>query len=247
MASLALSFSELYNAVSKFLGTHGDSGPTGTALTDAKDTVYSGYRRFLTSYDWTFLKPYDKIITVSGTWEYELPTDFSSMAGTFQYSANSVYPPLEERSVDEIVDFKAVNDYSSYPEFFAIRTGRYHKETGMNYEVIFFPKPNAAYTFSYRYNRMVDKLVNDADIPIGGAEMSELIKQMCLAEAESSQDEKLDTQEKKVAFLFEAAIKRDNKRRPKTLGYNAGGQRLSAWEIARGSYRVNDVVYDTSS
>ncbi|MHC4891454.1 MAG: phage adaptor protein [Planctomycetota bacterium] len=243
MATLQLTFSELYNAVSKFLGTYGSSGPSGTDLTDAKDAVHGGYRRFLNAYNWSFLRPYQTLTTVSGTWIYELPSDFSGIIGTFQFSDDDAYPPLEERSVDIVMDSRTVNDSTTYPEIYAIRPGKYSKETGQTWEVLFYPAPDAAYTLNYRYNIMPEKLSDDNDLHIGGPEVSECLKAFCLAKAELEKDEVSGVQEGEAIKLLSEAITQDNFKRPKTLGYNSDGGGMSAWEVARGSYRLNDVEY----
>src|SRR3990167_3239223 len=106
MPSLQLSFSELYNAVSKYAGTYGSPGVSGTDLTDAKDMVNAAYRRLLLSHNWTFLTPTRQISTVSGTWQYELPADFVRIKSTFRYSSADAYPPLRERMYEQIEEFR---------------------------------------------------------------------------------------------------------------------------------------------
>ena len=246
MASLALTFKELYDEVSKFLGTAGSAGtPSGTNLTDAKDIVHAAYREFLGTYDWSFLKRYDRIITVSGTWEYELPDDFSHILGTFQFDSNIAYPPLEERSLDFIMDMRNVNSYSSYPEYYAYRPGHYTKELGQKHEVIFYPTIDAAYTLHYVYKLMPEKLSTDSDLHIGGVDVTECLKQFCLAKAESEDEDNLGVQSQKVQSLLQQAINKDKKKQPKNLGLNYMGYGQSAWEIHRGSYRLNDVTFNT--
>lgn len=248
MASLILNFQELYNEVSRFLGTYGSSGPGTADLADAKRIVNSAYRRFLTANPntWSFLKYYDQIITVSGQWIYELPEDFGHILGIFQYGSNTSYGPLEERSVDNIMSMRSLNTYNNYGEYFAIRPGHYTKEMGQRQEVIFYPTFNAAYTLHYCYKILTTKLENDNDVPIGGADISECLKAFCLAEAESSQDESIGTQENKLGQQLALAIANDNKKKTKTRGPMLSGLGLTPREIHRGSYRINNVTVETS-
>lgn len=245
MADLRLTFQDLYNQVAKFLGTYGSSGPSGDDLTDAKDIVHSAYRRFINSHNWTFLKPPLKIVTVSGTWIYDLPDDFSAIIGLINFDADDGYPPLDERSVDDIMEMRVLSDYTSYPMFYATRAGVYTPETGQRWEIIFYPTPGSAYTLNSRYKIFPKKLSATSDLPIGLPETDEVLKALCLAEAESNKDEFIDVQETKAIRLLMQAIQADKLKEPKTLGYNANYPGMTAREIHRGSYRISDVEYDT--
>lgn len=189
MSALIHSFSDLYGRVSKFLGTYGSSGPSGENLVDAKALVNDAYRRFLDTYDWSFLKQEYQLITSSGTWQYELPKDFANLIGTINYGTDQFYPSLEWRSVGQIRQFRAENDWSSYPEYYAIRVGEYSKEFGQGKDLIFYPTPDAAYSLWFVHKIEPPKLEETTDIPIGGSEYSGVLLQLCLAEAESQMDE----------------------------------------------------------
>lgn len=241
MATLRLTFSDLYNEVARFLGTYGSSGPTGEDLTQAKNIVHSAYRRFLNSYSWSFLKPSFQIITVSGTWIYELPNDFSSIVGGIIFNSNDGYPPLDELPVDTLMEMRSLSDYNNYPMFYATRAGSYTPETGQKWEILFYPTPGAAYTLHSRYKIYPKKLSNDNDLSIGLVDTDESLKALCLAEAESSKDEFLDVQEKKAIMLLQQAKEVDKLRQPHKLGnYNMGLGRYH-----RGEFRINDVTYTT--
>lgn len=243
MVTLQFTFEELYKKVSEFLGL--GTSPSGTNLTLCKDIVYAGYRRFLVAHTWTFLKRYDKLYTTADKFDYELPADFSEMVGSFVFDDSDGHPPIEQRSESEIMDMRAANDMSGYPSYCTIRPGHYTKETGQRYEVIFYPEPNGIYVLHYSCLIMPEKLSATTDVPIGGADMSECIKTLCIAEAESSQDDTAGVQEGKGQRLLAEAIKKDNRRKPATLGYNANGYGMSAFEIARGTTRINSVNYNT--
>jgi len=245
MPNLQLKFSELYDEVSRFLGTYGSSGASGTSLTNAKNIVHAGYRKFLDSHTWSFLRNTESLITMSGTYIYPMPDDFISLIGTFQFDDDDAFPPLEERPIDDVWDMRAVSTYSNYPEYFAIRPGKYTKETGQGWEVVFYPTPDAAYTLHFLYELYPPKLEGDNDIPIGYVDTSEALKACCLAEAEYSKDEVMGVQSQVAQQKLAPCIRRDLLRRPKSLGYNADYKGYSAWDIARGSYRVSNVNYNT--
>jgi hypothetical protein len=238
--SLVLPFSELYNAVSKFLGSYGSSGPSGTDLTDAKAIVNTAYRRLLLYHNWTFLTSIRQIVTVGGTWQYELPLDFVRLKGTFRYSSTDSYPPLRERMWEQIEGYRAVSDTSGYPDYFAIQAGEHTSETGQKWIVGLFPTPDAAYTLYYNAEIWPSKLVNDSDLHIGGPDTSEVLKQLALAQAETEQDEISGVQENKAKEMVAAAIMKDNQRRAHNLGYNDDTNMVGYPDIAR-EYRLNEV------
>ena len=240
MSTLRLTFQDLYNEVAQFLGTYGSSGPSGADLTEAKNTVHAGYRRFLNVYDWSFTKPILKISTVANTWEYNLPEDFSHFIGPFNFSAGASYPTLEERSVEDILELRSSLDHTTYPEYYAIRTGPYSPETGQFFELMFYPTPNAAYTLFGRYKLYPKKLSANADVAIGTPGTDEALKAVCLAEAEVRKDEIPGAQSQLMQQVLADAIRGDKMRNARRLGRDF--PHLSSWEVARGSYMLNDVI-----
>lgn len=249
MALMQYTYQDLYNRVSKFLGTYGDSGPTGNDLQDAKDFVEEGYQEFLSppdGYVWSFLKKYTTLTTESGKFNYYLPQDYNSLIIPFRFTDQAGYPPVEERSENEIMEMRNYNNISSFPQYFAIRTADYTPEAGQRQEVIFWPEPDSEHILYYQYKFNVPELSNDSDLPVGGPQMASCLLKMCLAAAEGESDEELSTQVNRANLALIKAISEDKNREPRRLGYNANGfAGLSAWEVARGSYRVNDVNYNT--
>ena len=243
MASLQLSFAELYNGVSKYSGVYGSSGASGTDLTDAKDMVNAAYRRMLLAHKWTFLTPTRQIVTISGTWQYELPADFVRIKGVFRYSSADSYPPLRERLYEQIEEFRAVTDTTGYPTYYAIVAGEYKAETGQRWTVALFPTPDAAYTLYYSPEVWPARMVNDSDLHIGGPDVSEALKELAIAQAEAELDEMSAEQsvhEKKAGQLLIQAVIKDNERRAHNLGYNNDENMGGVIDITR-EYRLNEV------
>lgn len=246
MANLILTYKNLYDRVSKFLGSYGSTGATGAELEQAKQAVDDGYRRFLTSHDWSFLKKTTTLGLKSGKWEYNLPDDYRAITVPFHFSEGSGYPPLTNDTEDHIMQARTEVETSSYPQIYAERTSSYSPEHGTVYQVIFWPTPDSDYTLFYTYKFMPPAMSNDSDVPVGLAEMSELIKEMCLAEAEAFFDDDAPTKihDSKASQLLDTAIRNDVVRHSRHAGsLNTGS--VSAREFARGSYRVNNVVYNT--
>jgi len=245
MASLQLDFEDLYNRTAKYLGTYGSSGPSGVNLTDAKDIVNDAYTKFITARDWSFMKPSDILLTLTNQYIYELPETFSAMLTNFQFGVDRAYPDIEEVSVDKLISLRAINTYTRWPDVYAVRPQPHSNTVGQRWEVLFYPTPDTTYTLHYRYRVMANKLEGANDFPVGGVENAQLIRQMCIAEAELSKDKTVGPQQSMAQNMLSSAILEDSKRNPHTLGYNGNGVKYSPFDIARGSYRLNNVNYVT--
>ena len=237
--SIGYTYKELTDRVSKYLGTYGSSGPSGSDLATAQDMVKSGYLRFLTAYDWTFRRRYATLSTLSGQHIYELPEDFGGIRTPFKYNDVSGYPPLEEITDGEIIELQGYGENISYPENYAIRAGLHDPETGQRYEVLFWPTPTAEYSLYYSFFSMPKMMSGDSDVPMGGAEHAECLLRFCMAAAELEEDEVAGPQTEDAGIQLQRSIQMDKLREPRTLG---GSQKLSAFEVARGSYRLRDIT-----
>lgn len=241
--TLQLSFADLYNAVAKYAGTYGSSGASGTDLTEAKDMVNAAYRRLLLAYNWTFLTPTRQIVTMAGTWRYELPLDFVRVKGTFRYSSTDGYPPLRERAYEQVEEMRASSDTTGYPVYYALAAGEHTSEMGQRWLACFYPAPDAAYTLYYSPEIWPLKLVNDSDLHIGGPDISEVLRELAIAQAEGELDEMPEEgaiHERKAMQLLGAAVAKDNQRRAKNLGYNYDENAGGIVDISR-EYRLNEV------
>jgi hypothetical protein len=237
-------YSDLYNRVAKFLGTYGSSGPTGTDLTDAQDFVKSGYLSFLTSYDWTFRRRYTTLSFGSGTYIYELPEDYGGIRTRPQFTSQTGYPPMEERADNEIEELRSYGENAGYPEYYAIIAGQYTPETGQRYEFKVWPTPNQTWTLYYSYYSLPSMMSNDTDIPMGSADSSECLKQFCLAAAEGESDETVGVQKAIRDEELGKAVAADKRKEPREQGYAGDFNRVSPWDVARGSTRINNVNYN---
>jgi hypothetical protein len=244
MATMQYTYQNLYDRVSKFLGTYGSSGPTGTDLQDAKDFVKSGYMQFLTAYDWTFRRRFATLTLEGGKHIYEMPQDYGGLRTKFCFNRETGYPPLDDRSEQEIMELRGYGEYRTYPEVYTIRSGVYDPQGGQRYEVLFWPTPSSDYVLYYSYFYMPPMMSNATDVPMGGAEVSEAILRMCIAAAEDEGDEVLGVQAQKAQNELAKAIDQDKQREPKQLGYMGNNYGLNAWEVARGSTRLNNVNYN---
>lgn len=241
---LELTFQDLYNEVSRYVGTYGSSGPSSDDLTEAKRTVNAGYRRFLSYSNWSFLWKTTSLSIESGTWVYDLPEYFREIKVPFRYELNTGYPPITSINEEWIMQARAESSVTGYPQFYAIRQGTYHPQSGSRYEAIFWPTPNSDYTLYYTYYFMPDELENDDDVPVGGSEYAEALRRCVLAEAESFQDESEGVQEKRAMQRLSEALEADKGKRGRHVG-TAFDSKYRAWQTARGEFRATRVTFNT--
>ena len=224
MGSLILTFGDMYNRVSDFLGT--GATPTGTPLTDAQDIVHRGYRQFLypinpktgRTHLWSFLKTEAMIITQEGVLEYELPDDFGYFWYPPKYDSDVNRPNPQPTSVARLRALLSIDSSNTYPQLFSITADRYDPLTGQRYKLMFYPTPDSNYTFRYGYIIEPVKLVNSTDLFIGGTRSSEAILEYSLAVAEQQEDDTIGIHTQLAAKLTVELINADLKNTPDSLG-----------------------------
>lgn len=219
MASLQLTFSDVYSKVGEFLGWITPGGTlTGTDLANAKNVVHRGYRRFLYSVDlrtgkghiWSFMQEFKTLETVPNQWIYNLPADYDRLVMGFIHESDSGYPPMARISPEMIYQMRAGGESSSYPHYYAIRPGRYVKEIGTTYEVIFFETPNSVYELNYSYSIRPPQLSATTDLFLGGDFASEVILEHCLAVAEQEYDDTRGIHSQTAQELTQQLIEADH-------------------------------------
>jgi len=219
MADLSLTFENLYDEVLKFLGTYNSDSPGTTDLADAKFITNRAYNRFCSYFDWTFLYQEKTLETVSGVYKYPLSSDFSYLVyPKLSFDDDDGYTEIQQRTPGQIKEFRSGAVYNNAPMYFALQAGAYYKETGQGWEIWFYPTPDAVYHLQYLCKINPQKLVEDADIPIGGADMSEVLLELCLAYAEVYKDEVQAVNSQIISQILGPAKIIDNKRRSSYLG-----------------------------
>jgi len=254
MSRLTLSYSELYDHVSHFLGltAHGTS-PTGNDLTLCTDIVNRGVRQFLypidmttgEAWEWEFLKVYWDFTTTSGQWKYALPIDFSDVYSTLYFDTTSANPPLLKRSAEQLLEMRTGGDMSGYPEYFAITPLRYDIEIGSLYELWLHPTPSQAETLSGFYRADPVQLSATTDLVIGGIRAIEAILESCLAVAEHQEDDMTSSHHTgKAVELIQKLIKFDKVTVTDKIG-NLYTDKDRVWPTPRGffTYPNMDNVY----
>jgi len=255
MARMTLSYQNLYDEVSFFLGlTARGTTPTGTNETLCKAIVDRGIRQFLypidmetgTPHEWEFLKVYWDFTTVSGQWKYSLPIDFSDLYSTLYFDTSGIDPPLLKRSAEQILDMRTGGATSGSPEYFAITPLRYDIEIGSLYEIWLYPTPSQTDTLSGFYRADPVQLSATTDLVVGGIRAIEAILESCLAVAEHQEDDMTSSHHtSKAAELIQKLIKFDKVTQSDKIG-NLYSDKDKMWPTPRGYFtypNTDDNVY----
>jgi hypothetical protein len=224
MASLILSFSDVYSRVSDFLGL--GTSPTGTNLTKVKDITYRAYRKFLFPLDtqtkqvyvWSFLRKTGTLITEANKYEYVLPEDFVGLVSGFKYDAGENKDNPQKIDVSKLRALRSQSiATASNPDYYAIKAIPYNLDTGANYSVLFYKTPSGSVTFKYEYIFDPEKPSATTDIFVGGVRGSEVIMQLALGVAELQDDDTAGPQEAKAQEMLAAFMAYDQQYIPNAV------------------------------
>ena len=228
MARLVITYQNLYDRVSHFLGlTAEGTSPTSTDLTLCKSIVDRGLRQFLYPinirtgqlHQWQFLKKFATFTTVSDKWKYALPPDFSDLYTTIHYDTDELQPSLIRRDADQILEMRADVVTKEWPQYFAIVPSTYDIEIGTTYELWLYPTPDQTYILNYFYRFDPIKLSATSDVAVGGIRACEAILESCLAVAETQEEDNTSTHHQaEAARLIQTLISADTTTKSEKIG-----------------------------
>ena len=220
-STLAVTKTELDIAIADFLGWGRTSGNWSTAqqnrINQARD---EGLARFYAAHQWNFLSPATTLTLTADDYTYDLPADFGSMVGDFNYAADESYPQLVQRSPQWIREQLALSDSSGVPAYFAIESKTQTGESaGTRWQALLCPPPQEAWVLHYRYSILRDALSSSYPYPAGGAATRSALMASCLAYADALWNDGVGQWENRYQQeLLPLAIKQDGLTRPANLG-----------------------------
>lgn len=179
-------------------------------------------------HQWSWLTPSASVVIASGVRTTALPDDFGGYVSKYllvtQDDAQSVgfrVPLVGEPYIDHLYGTSATT--SGQPLYAADRTLRGNKPKGTRSELYVYPVPDGVYTFRGQYNLIAEALTAAAPYPYGPATMASCFEAACRAAAEIHED-RLRPGEGAEWPIFQqelaAAIQRDGRHHPKTVGRN---------------------------
>ena len=198
MATFKITYADLYTRISEFLGlTDIGTAPTGDDLTHCKVLAERGLRRFLYPIDkesgrlheWSFLRPFYTLNTVSGKWRYQLPEDFSDIITDPTYGDDEGFSQMQKTSPDTILNLRSAGVDSYAPIYYCIVDSSFDPAIGEFSEMWFHPECDGVYPIQFFYKADPTKPSNAADYLPGGVRATEAIIESCLAVAEANDDD----------------------------------------------------------
>ncbi len=226
--TISLTFKDLYTEVSDYLGY--GRGPEGERLEEMKRYVNDGYARFLLGVDprtgragtWSFLVPEATLSLAGGTGAYALPDDFAYLVDDFTYDGGAA-GGLRPATVRELRAMAGGGAIRGTPRWFAVCPSGFAAATGQRWEVLVHPLPSAEFTLRYRYRVNPQRMVEDAEYPMGGALHAQAVLACGLAVAEERRNDGQHAHRDRASDLVAASIDLDARAKPSNVGYNADG------------------------
>lgn len=191
--SLAITYSEIRRQLGLHLSWDRDADNWSVdEVADANEIIRQGLRQFYWpmlegggTHVWSFLCPVAELAVEAGESTYALPNDFGVMVGdklTFSAGANFGY--VERIAEDELRALLGNDDLEGPPKYFAVRVKPTSAGAETAYELLLYPKPNAAATLTYRYQIEPSTIDASSTYPLGGSVHAQTVLESCLAAAE---------------------------------------------------------------
>lgn len=158
--------------------------------------------------------------------EIPLAASFEAVANdsdlTYYPDQNELYPPVRQRHDQAIRTWQQDDPYFDRPVFYSVRTVEFDPTVGSRKVLAFYPTPDAQYVL--RVPEILRPTMIDSvnQYPIGGEQLSQLILEACLAEAERNFEEREHVHTKRFLEMLPLAIATDQERSSATsLGRDA--------------------------
>lgn len=190
--------------------------------------VESGLRDFyspmlvlgsLDAWEWSFLKPTERLYTVANQQTIDLPPGFCAFDGPIHYppSASVLGPEIAIVAEHIIHNKNTPGLVASSPRMGALRV-KNPDDGGTRYELLLWPTPDAEYELICKYKANPELLRSDEDVPLGGQEHAQTILESCQAAAEVMLG-KEGVHAKRFQERLAASVRRDMQNSaPDTLG-----------------------------
>jgi len=170
-----------------------------------------------------------KTFSIDADGTYTLPDDFAYLIDDFQYAASGPGRGIRPATIQDIRAMRSGGSSTGTPRWYAVQPRAFGPETGQRWEVLVHPVPGSDHTPHYRYRMIPDKMVNDADYPVGGSLHAQTVLACCLALAEERKNDGQTLHQDRARELLTASIDLDAKNKPGNLGYN-GDRSLCGWD-----------------
>ncbi len=227
-SGLSIGFPTLQIEVGVYLGYGSDTASWDSEATSLVNRIIqSGIRQFyyppiidrVGLHSWSFLIPTATITTVADQWEYDLPDDFSQMAGNLQYDDSVCRTDIPVIGYGHLLALRSRDDESGNATVAAIRFKASSGTTGQRNELLLHSPPDDVYTLTYRYEAYNGALSAANPYPLGGMKYAETIISSCLAIAEARINGEKSIHKEQFETNLATAIASDRNTGAKNFGF----------------------------
>jgi hypothetical protein len=245
-AGMVLSYSGLQELIGrKFFGKR--SGWSGAETSDIDDIIRTGLQSVYRAHRWSFLRPTEPIVTVADTGTYDLPSDFDGFDENLLTwpAGEGYYRPIPIVPYNDIRRALSQNNTTGRPTHAAIIAVEYDGTVGSKRQIVFYPTPDDAYTFTGQM-RLRWKMIDGTDeYPIGGEIVADAIIEGCMAAGERMLDDAPGVHAEAFTAALEAAIRQDKEATsPPTLGQDGGPLDVDGRLLSRAAL-MGDVTFNS--
>lgn len=177
--------------------------------------------------------------------DYDAPDAFGHLEGSMTYAPNLRWPAIQVAGEGQVRAMRQAGDGSAgTPRYVAVRPKSVPASAtvGQRFQFMFAPAPDTAFTLSYRYAILPDKLTSANALPYGSAPLAETLLEACLSVAEERMNDSRGVHYQSFMERLAAAIAFDSRNRPDTLGYAYDHSDYS--HGGRGRSRYHGVTYN---
>lgn len=259
-SSLSMTYSDLMNAVSSFLGHGSDYSSLSTALkTKLNGIIKSGLRRFYNppitpeqkrrgeknAHQWGFFNVSTSLTTTDGQNSDDLPDDFGSIITEFIYDDDSTgRNKIRITSYGNILKMRQESPDSEGAPVCAAIIPEHDGTTESTRQVVhWFPEPDAAYTIRYQYRAIPVAISESSQYPYGAQEHGETIKEACLSVAEQQEEDAIGIHTELFYERLDASISLDRRMHPFTFGKNLDRSDVGRRDLPAHGYGTYDITY----
>lgn len=174
---------------------------------------------------WSWLEQTTTLTTVSGDYDYTLPSNFGSFVGQYMiWPSQSGYDPPCMTNDTEILMLRSDASQDGRPQKFALRWRAQVSGQDQRRELIFWPTPDAAYVLTYKYAIRTGVLSKTNPYPLGGQDMSQLMIEACKAIGENKRNGTRGDQWNVFMAALQSAVMLDKaENTTPTVGIMGGG------------------------
>lgn len=163
-------------------------------------------------YEWSFLRITADISAVASTTAYSLPADFSGilLGDSITYAAGASEPSLSRIDEQQWRNLVAQENKTDPPRYYAIRPTAFTAATGLRYEILLYPTPDASYTLTYAYRTLPNVPTLAGEYIRAPATHAQTIIEAILAAAEELIDDDPEgVHEMRYRMALQASIRHD--------------------------------------